>query len=172
MRMLLLLSAVILLSATDGRAATNQLARDQKKIEALLVTLRLEESTSLGVARMLRDLYVSNPALDIHQDIMTDYVEERLSWASLKDDVVRIYATHFTDAEIAELQRFYSSPIGRKLLDTGPALEEEIRTMARTRFDADLGLLELRMKNRELDALEEAATFYDPKKHPEQKEKP
>ena len=150
--------------ATSGWSQTNVLARDAKKIEALLATMGMEDALTMAVARLLRDLYVGHPGFDLHQDIVTDYVEERLSWEALKGDVIQVYARHFTDAEIAELQKFYNSPVGQKLLKRGPLLEEEIRGLARGRFDADLALLELRMKNRELDALGEAATFYQPPK--------
>ncbi len=37
-----------------------------------------------------------------------------MNWASLKDDMVKIYMAEFTAPELKELTAFYQTPVGKK----------------------------------------------------------
>lgn len=43
----------------------------------------------------------------------------------LIDSIIPVYTAHFSKAELAELVRFYESPIGRRLSDVQPLLMQE-----------------------------------------------
>jgi uncharacterized protein len=47
------------------------------------------------------------------------------------DAVARIYATHFTEAELKDLLAFYQSPLGRKMLTEEPKALNEVATYSR-----------------------------------------
>jgi hypothetical protein len=51
--------------------------------------------------------------------------------AEFADAVARIYATHFTEAELKELLAFYQSPIGVKMLAEEPKVLDEVAAYAR-----------------------------------------
>ncbi|RCL01258.1 MAG: hypothetical protein JSC085_000132 [Candidatus Tokpelaia sp. JSC085] len=40
--------------------------------------------------------------------------------ANLEKEVTRIYAMHFTESELNDITKFYSSSVGKKLLEGGP----------------------------------------------------
>ena len=50
--------------------------------------------------------------------------------SELVDMTARIYASHFTEAELKELLAFYQSPIGRKALAEEPTVLNEAMTQA------------------------------------------
>lgn len=138
-------------------------AAETNQVDRLLEVMNLEQTLTASLAQLTRALFAANPDLNLHQDIVVDYLEEHLAWEKLKPEIAKIYAEQFTPAEVGELIRFYASPTGQKALKAGPALAERMQALVQTRFEADLAVLEARMKNRELDSLLEQATFYQDK---------
>ena len=48
----------------------------------------------------------------------------------LMNDAARIYASHFTEAELKQILAFYQSPLGQKLLSEEPKTADESMSMA------------------------------------------
>lgn len=161
----LMMAACVVFAAPDAWAQ----AKDLKKVEKLLELMRLEESTATAVVQMMSDIFASTPELAVQQDILVDYTEERLNWEALKPEIVKIYAGLFNDNEIGELIQFYSSKTGQKTLDVSPEMTRQMRRVVKARFDSDLGMLEMRMKNRELDIMVDEAAFFQGKAAEEKK---
>lgn len=55
-------------------------------------------------------------------EIMTTFFNKYLTWNLLKTDFAKIYASEFSESEIKELTIFYSTPLGKKVLEKSPAL--------------------------------------------------
>ncbi|MGH6725258.1 MAG: DUF2059 domain-containing protein [Pseudolabrys sp.] len=78
-----------------------------------------------GVVEQAKLLYLQqNPALgkdlnEIAEKIRTDLAPR---FAELTDEMARLYATHFTDAELKEILAFYKSPVGKKMLVQQPTV--------------------------------------------------
>jgi hypothetical protein len=76
--------------------------------------------------------------LDLPQrgvEITLEVMDEELSAAlsgpdSMMEELVAIYAKHYTHEEIKELIAFYESPLGRKVLSTMPVLLAESAEIA------------------------------------------
>ncbi|MDD9224644.1 DUF2059 domain-containing protein [Aeromonas hydrophila] len=60
-----------------------------------------------------------------HRDVLEAWVSRYLSWGAMSTEVAAIYRKHFTEAELKQLIAFYQSPVGKKSLDTMPALFQE-----------------------------------------------
>lgn len=146
-------------------------AKDRAKAERAIAAMKLEENWTITVAMYARMMVDEMPFLAPYRDIVVDYAEEKLGWAQVKEDVIKVYMSHYTDEELEALRKFYESPAGQKSLHVAPLISDEISKMVRRRFDSDLALLELRMKNRELDLLAEQAVFL-PEEGAEKRESP
>ncbi|KHE14971.1 hypothetical protein OI71_11645 [Aeromonas hydrophila] len=60
-----------------------------------------------------------------HRDVLEAWVSRYLSWGAMSTEVAAIYRKHFTEAELKALIAFYQSPVGKKSLDTMPAIFQE-----------------------------------------------
>ncbi|ABK38947.1 DUF2059 domain-containing protein [Aeromonas hydrophila] len=60
-----------------------------------------------------------------HCDVLEAWVSRYLSWGAMSTEVAAIYRKHFTEAELKQLIAFYQSPVGKKSLDTMPAIFQE-----------------------------------------------
>lgn len=163
--MLLSLLAGTMSSVGAPESAALQ-AQNLDKVEELLVVMRVEESMTMAMVRTLYDLVATTPEWQAHEDILLDYTEEQVGWDALKPMLITLYAEMFNDAEIEALINFYTSPAGLKLLDATPALSERTRKLIVDRFDAELAVLEMRMKHRELERIEEEMSFFQEEESP------
>ncbi len=69
----------------------------------------------------------TNPGLtkdlnEVATKMRTDYAARNVE---LRDQVVKIYASHFTEQELKEALAFYKSAVGRKLIEHEPKILEK-----------------------------------------------
>lgn len=62
------------------------------------------------------------PSLAEHREKLLHFYRGAFGFDALKDDLAAIYAREYTEAELRELIRFYSSPVGKKSV----AVEEKL----------------------------------------------
>ena len=70
--------------------------------------------------------------MDAYMDYMTKKVKEMTM--GLLTDMVPIYDKHFTHDEIKGLIDFYSTPIGKKLLEKTPELTQDMMNLSMTKY--------------------------------------
>lgn len=128
---------------------------------ALLEAMAMETAITETAVQAVVELLKLEPAWRAHRDLVVEFMDERIGWDALKEPVTLAYAETFTEAELRELTRFFESPTGRKLANRSLALAARIQTLVQERIEPDFMDLELRMKNRELEQLLEAAVFFD-----------
>ena len=81
-----------------------------------------------GVVEQAKNLFLQqNPALG--KDLNEIAVQMRTDLAprmeELNAEVAKLYATHFTEAELKDLLTFYKTPVGMKLISEQPKVGEE-----------------------------------------------
>lgn len=146
--------------AAGGGEATAAGGREQP-VDRLMAVLQLEEAVTEAVALTLVQLMTLFPELRDYEDILIDYADERLDWETVKPVIAAWYAESFSDLEMLELVRFHDTPLGRKWVQNTPLFAARMEAFVRDRFSADLDVLELRMKNRELDLALDRSVFFD-----------
>jgi hypothetical protein len=81
-----------------------------------------------GVVEQAKNLFLrTNPGLakdlnEVAAKLRADYAPRN---AELREQVVRIYASHFTEQELKEALAFYKSAVGRKLIEHEPKILEK-----------------------------------------------
>ncbi|WP_185816851.1 DUF2059 domain-containing protein [Hymenobacter metallilatus] len=108
-------------SATTA-AKTPVSAGQRKAAEELLQATSTEKNLAASIDRMLALQIEQNPGMKAVEPEMRAYINKYMSWASLKDELVQIYAQEFTEKELKELTKFYLTPIGRKTIEKMPQL--------------------------------------------------
>ncbi|UTW44486.1 DUF2059 domain-containing protein [bacterium SCSIO 12696] len=119
MKKLLITFTSLLFSAQLSFAAS------QAQLDAadeLLAMMDMDKMMGESVEQMLNLQIQQNPALAQFKDIMIKFLSEHLSYASLKPEMVAIYAEAFTADELQDLIDFYKTPTGQKSLHLLPQL--------------------------------------------------
>jgi uncharacterized protein len=110
------------------------LAAAEEVLEAANVRGAMEASMDM----MLRSQLEASPQLRELEHVMREFFARHLTWNHLKDDFARLYASHFSEAELREIAAFYATPVGRKLAAETPALSEDAGRLGQQRVEANL----------------------------------
>ena len=131
----ILIAAVTLLNSTPARADE---ASHRQATETLLGTMQMESLLNQSVDQMLQMQVQQNPAIAPYQQEMKAFFGKYMSWATLKDDMVKIYMAEFTEPEVKELAAFYQTPLGKKTIQRMPALMAKGAEMGQRRVQEHL----------------------------------
>ena len=71
---------------------------------------------------MLEKQLAAAPEYAEHRDTLAKFYRDTFGFEALKDDLAKIYASEYSEAELHELTRFYGTELGRKSV----AVEEKL----------------------------------------------
>jgi hypothetical protein len=126
-----LLCSLILAFPTVSRAGPDSQRLAVTRLFELTHMHRLIEESVDGVI----DLQIAqNPALAEHRDALRAFLDKYIGWQALRDDLTAMYLQAFTGAELAEMNAFYSSPTGQKVLQRMPELVQQRNQLAMQRL--------------------------------------
>lgn len=131
----LLAVALVLLQPVETRADA---ASQKAAAEGLLNLMDMEKMMSQSVDQMLKIQIQQNPALAQYETQMRTFLNKYLSWSSMKDDMINIYTTEFTEDELKQLTAFYKTDLGKKTIQKMPALMQKGAEMSQKRLQEHL----------------------------------
>ncbi|QJX45643.1 DUF2059 domain-containing protein [Hymenobacter taeanensis] len=103
-------------------SATPISASHRKAAEELLAITGSEKNMTEMSSRMLDVQLEQRPEMKAVEPEMRAFLTKYMSWQSMKDDLVQLYAQEFTEKELKELNKFYQTPTGRKTIQKMPML--------------------------------------------------
>jgi len=98
----------------------------------------IEESVDNVLALQI----AQNPALAEHREALRAFLQKYIGWQALKDDLAVMYLQAFTEAELDQMNAFYSSPTGQKVLQRLPELVQQRNQLAMQRLQQHIGELQ------------------------------
>ena len=102
-------------SATPNAAAGAAAAQD------LLKAMKIQGSLTDTTAAMIDSEIARNPGLTPYREIMLQWLRKYMTWDAMQPELVKMYATTFTEPELKEMAKFYGSPTGQIELDPAGA---------------------------------------------------
>jgi len=113
MKTKIILIAIILLAIVGQ--SYSQTDAHKKAAEEFLVVSGAELVYKASMEKMMELQTQSNPTMAQYSDIIKQWANKYISWASVKDEMVNLYSYEFSEKELKEISKFYKSPIGLKL---------------------------------------------------------
>jgi len=90
--------------------------------EKLLDLMNLQAIIEKDIDMMLDVQVKQNPTLAPYKDVMRQFLNKYMSYASLKNEFIKLYTTEFTEQELQDMIAFYMTPTGQKAIVKMPAL--------------------------------------------------
>ena len=87
-----------------------------------------------------------NPNLQPYRHIVREFLDRHMGYDNLKPQLVRVYAEAFDAAELAEINTFYRTPVGRKAVALMPQLMMHGARIGSERVQANIGELRARIE--------------------------
>ncbi|HEV3409207.1 MAG TPA: DUF2059 domain-containing protein [Chthoniobacterales bacterium] len=131
----LLLALGVLISAPAALADEKS---HREATEQLLNLMDMEKVMAQSVDQMLAIQVKQNPAMGQFEGQMRAFLGKYMSWASVKEDMIKIYMTEFTEPEIKELIAFYQTPVGKKTVQKLPSLLQKSAELSQQRMQQHL----------------------------------
>lgn len=121
-------------------------APEYKAAEQLLSEIEMESVFTKIISDTLQLEVDRNPQMRPYQDVMEQFLRKYLSYNSLKSEMIEIYASEFTAAELHELTAFYKSDLGKKSIQKMPSLMQKGSQLGMQRLQQNAHELEKMIK--------------------------
>ena len=105
----------------------------EKQMSEQFVLMRQMQKAQLERMEQMQPSSQAGSSSGMVMGKMMDMLAEGLSWDSLKETVVSIYAETFTEDELRGAIEFYKSPAGQKWIEKSPELTKRVMEVAQRR---------------------------------------
>ncbi|WP_167856544.1 DUF2059 domain-containing protein [Hymenobacter metallicola] len=112
--------------------------KQRQAAEELLQMMKMEENMNKSIDQMVSMQVQQRPDMKQVEPELRTFMTKHMSWATLKDDMVQLYAAEFTEKDLRNLTAFYKSPTGQKLLDKQPELMRATMQMGQQRLQQNI----------------------------------
>ncbi len=113
-------------------------ASHRKAAETLLNVMGIESMLNQSVDQMVAAQTQQNPQIAQFQPQLKTFLSKYISWASMKDDMAKLYMEQFTEADLTELVKFYQTPLGKKTVEKMPTIMAKSAEMGQKRVQEHL----------------------------------
>ena len=137
---LTLCAAAIVAAGASGARADDK--SHKKAAEDLLKVMQVEQQLDTSIAQSLDMQMKANPALATKRPAMEKFFKKHMSYASLKPDLVKMYADAFTEQELNQIRDFYLTPAGQKMVEKSPELMVKGMQIGAKRVQDNMGELQ------------------------------
>lgn len=135
-----LLSAIIFLVASSTVYATEGTHREQ--VETLFRLTQMEKKIADSVDNVVQLQIRQNPQLAQHEKTMHTFFDRHIGWKALKEDIAEMYMRKFSEKELQEINAFYITPAGQKVITVLPELVKQRNQLAMMRIQQNIDELQ------------------------------
>ena len=139
-----LLSAVTLLlltlTATVLHAADS--VSHKQQVETLFRLTQMEKKIQESVDSVVQLQLRQNPQLGQYEPAVRDFFTKYIGWSALKNDIIDMYLSTFSEKELVQINAFYITPAGQKVIKVVPELVQQRNQLAMQRLQQNIAELQ------------------------------
>jgi len=114
----MLLNLIPALYGADEKAGSPHYKAAEQMLTLMDMPTVLQQSTD----QMVKIQTQQNPAIAPYEGVMKAFLAKYMSWDTLKPDMIKLYMDEFSEAELNDLNKFYQTPVGKKMVAKMPTL--------------------------------------------------
>jgi hypothetical protein len=138
--------SLALFSLTLGLFAATGVPADEathrQAVEKLFKLTAMQQKIDESVDNVLALQLAQSPDLQAHAGIVREFLERHIGWNSMKDALTDMYLQEFNEQEVNEMNAFYSSGTGKKVIERLPVLVQMRNQVASQRLQQNIGELQ------------------------------
>ena len=134
---------LLALISAQASADSSSHAAEAERFLKLAKADRLTVPVYAQVQQMFAQRFAESGAPQNKQAVLESYqakantaLDQAVGWDKIKPDMVKLYTSNFTEAELQELITFYKSPLGQKVLQKMPTLTAESAQLTQAKLEA------------------------------------
>lgn len=106
--------------------------------DEMFQAINMEKVIGQAIDASLKAQTQQNPALVPYEAQMRTFLTKYMSWATMKDQMTKIYTDAFTEQELKQLTAFYKTPLGQKAITKMPVLMAQGMALGQQRVQEHL----------------------------------
>ena len=114
----------------------------EKEAEKLLDMVGTQAVMEQSMSQMLDIQLQQNPALAPYKGVMMEFLNDNMSYESLKPELIKMYSEEFTSSELREINAFYLTDVGKKSIEKMPTLMMQGGQLGATRVQENINDLQ------------------------------
>lgn len=134
------ITTLLLCLSSASLYATDSSQRQQ--VETLFKLTQMEKKIQESVVSVVQLQLRQNPQLAEHEKTMHEFFNKYIGWNALKDEIADMYMQKFSEKELTEINAFYITPVGQKVITVLPELVQERNQLAMMRLQQNIGELQ------------------------------
>jgi len=142
LRQLTISSALLLAVLLAPLAVAGDNSAKRQEVETLFRLTQMEEKIQEGVDSIVQRELQQNPQLQEDRKALEDFLQKYVGWNALKDDIAAMYMRAFSEQELKEMNAFYITPTGQKVITVVPELVQQRNRLAMQRLQQHIGELQ------------------------------
>ncbi|MBE9560615.1 MAG: DUF2059 domain-containing protein [Proteobacteria bacterium] len=135
------ITALLLTVLTTTSYATGEKAH-REQVDTLFRLTQMEKKIQESVDSVVQLQIRQNPQLVTHEKTIHQFFTKYIGWNALKDELTDMYMQKFTEKELVEINAFYITPSGQKVITVLPELVQERNQLAMMRLQKNIGELQ------------------------------
>lgn len=129
MKCLIMIAGMLLIGGASFAQAQKDSIKQAQKIEQLFSLINMEEAC-LQAANTSADQTIANtPQLAGRKEEARAFFIKYMGYEACRNDLIKLYAKHYTPEEIDELIRFHKTSAGKKSTSVAALIQQESLTM-------------------------------------------
>ncbi len=132
---LALLNFIPLARAAEEKAAGGT---HYKAAEQMLTILDTPNLLKQSIDQMVSIQVQQNPTMAPFEGALREFLGKYMSWETLKPDLIKLYMDEFSEAELGEINKFYQTPTGKKMVTKLPTLMSKGAQLGASRMQAHM----------------------------------
>ena len=129
----------LLLAPLHARADA---ASHHQQVETLFRLTQMEKKIDESVQSVLQLELRQNPQLQQNREAVEAFLQKYIGWQALKQDLTDMYLKTFTEQELGQINAFYITPAGQKVINVVPQLVQQRNQLAMMRLQQHIGELQ------------------------------
>jgi hypothetical protein len=148
----LLAPAVAILIAAGQVAVKADDASHREAVTKLFELTGMQQKIEDSVDNVLALQLAQSPDLKDHEVVVREFLERHIGWQSLEDALTAMYLQEFSEQELNDMNAFYGSQTGSKVIERLPVLVQMRNQLASKRLQDNIGELQYEIKARQKKA--------------------
>jgi uncharacterized protein len=117
-------------------------ASHRQQVDTLFRLTQMEKKIQESVDNVLQLQLRQNPALQKNSKDLKSFLQKYIGWQAMKDDLADMYLRTFSEAELEQINAFYITPAGQKVINVVPQLVQQRNQIAMMRLQKNIGELQ------------------------------
>lgn len=113
----------------------------REQVETLFRLTQMEKKLRESVESVVQLELQQNPQLQNDRKALEDFLQKYIGWNALKGDITTMYMRTFSEQELKEMNAFYITPTGQKVITVVPELVQQRNRLAMERLQQNIGEL-------------------------------